>query len=85
MAMSVFMLYIVLKKNIDNDRVLIGTMKAMGMKNIELNTKYLPASTTVSTKHNAQTYKNLSRLGGLYSVGLINMPSYCYSTCSALL
>ena len=36
MAMSVFMLYIVLKKNIDNDRVLIGTMKAMGMKNIEL-------------------------------------------------
>ena len=41
MAMSVFMLYIVLKKNIDNDRVLIGTMKAMGMKNIELITVYI--------------------------------------------
>lgn len=41
MLMSVFMLYIVLKKNIDNDRMLIGTMKALGMNNAELMATYI--------------------------------------------
>lgn len=41
MGMSVFMLYVVLKKIIDQDRRLIGTMKAMGFKNHELILPYL--------------------------------------------
>ncbi len=41
MLMSVFMLYIVLKRGIDRERVLIGTMKALGMKNSELIVPYL--------------------------------------------
>lgn len=41
MGMSVFMLYIVLKKIIDQDRRLIGTMKALGFKNHELILPYL--------------------------------------------
>ena len=41
MAISVFMLYVVLKKMIDKDRTLIGTMKAFGMTNRELIGAYL--------------------------------------------
>lgn len=41
MSMSVFMLYIILKKIIDQDRTLIGTMKAMGFHNRELMSVYL--------------------------------------------
>ncbi len=41
MAISVFMLYVVLKKMIDRDRTLIGTMKAFGMTNRELIGAYL--------------------------------------------
>lgn len=41
MLMSVFMLYIVLKRSIDNERVRIGTMKALGMRNTELILPYL--------------------------------------------
>lgn len=40
-AMSVFMLYTVLKKIVDKDRKIIGTMKALGMKNHELILPYL--------------------------------------------
>ena len=39
--MSIFMMYTVLKKIIDNDRSLIGTMKAMGLKNSELIGSYM--------------------------------------------
>lgn len=48
MAMSVFMLYTVLKKMIDNDRSLIGTMKAMGLKNAELIGAYLLQALIIS-------------------------------------
>ncbi len=41
MGISIFMLYIVLKKMIENDRMLIGTMKAMGMTDRELVLTYL--------------------------------------------
>lgn len=41
MAISVFMLYIVLRKIIDRDRSLIGTMKAFGYKDSELILTYL--------------------------------------------
>lgn len=41
LVMSVFMMYIVLKKIIDNDRSIIGTMKAMGLKNFELISSYM--------------------------------------------
>lgn len=41
MSISVFMLYVVLKKMIDRDQSLIGTMKAFGMKDGELMGAYL--------------------------------------------
>ncbi len=41
LSVSVFMLYVVLKKMIDRDQVLIGTMKAMGLSNRELISAYL--------------------------------------------
>lgn len=41
MAISVFMLYVVLKKMIDRDQSLIGTMKAFGMTDRELMGAYL--------------------------------------------
>lgn len=41
MAISVFMLYVVLKKMIDRDQRLIGTMKAFGMTDRELMAGYL--------------------------------------------
>lgn len=41
MAISVFMLYIVLKKMIDRDQSLIGTMKAFGLTDWELMSAYL--------------------------------------------
>lgn len=41
MSISVFMLYVVLKKMIDRDRSLIGTMKAFGMTDRELMTAYM--------------------------------------------
>ncbi|WP_347488870.1 FtsX-like permease family protein [Desulfoscipio sp. XC116] len=41
LAVSVFMLYIVLRKMIDRDRTLIGTMKAFGFKDRELLGGYL--------------------------------------------
>lgn len=41
MAVSVFMMYVVLKKMIDKDRSLIGTMKAFGMTDRELMGAYL--------------------------------------------
>lgn len=41
MAISVFMLYVVLKKMIDRDQRLIGTMKAFGMTDMEMMTGYL--------------------------------------------
>ena len=48
MSMSVFMLYTVLKKMIDNDRSLIGTMKAMGLRNSELLGAYLVQAIMIS-------------------------------------
>ena len=41
MAISIFMLYVVLKKMIDRDQTLIGTMKAFGMTDRELMGAYL--------------------------------------------
>ncbi|MBO5560821.1 MAG: ABC transporter permease [Firmicutes bacterium] len=41
MAVTVFMLYIILKKMIDKDRILIGTMKAFGASNAEILTQYM--------------------------------------------
>lgn len=41
LAVSVFMLYIVLRKLIDRDQALIGTMKAFGMSDWELMSAYL--------------------------------------------
>lgn len=41
MAISVFMLYVVLKKTVDRDQRLIGTMKAFGMTDWELMSGYL--------------------------------------------
>lgn len=41
MGMSIFMLYIMLKKIVDQDRTLIGTMKAMGFHDGELTRVYL--------------------------------------------
>ena len=41
MAISIFMLYISLKKMIDHDQTLIGSMKAFGMRNSELVGAYL--------------------------------------------
>lgn len=41
MSISVFMLYVVLKKMIDRDQSLIGTMKAFGMKDGELILAYI--------------------------------------------
>lgn len=41
LAVSVFMLYVVLKKRVDQDQSLIGTMKAMGMRDGELIGAYL--------------------------------------------
>lgn len=41
LSVSVFMLYIVLKKMIDQERVLIGTMKAFGLSSHELISGYL--------------------------------------------
>lgn len=41
MSISVFMLYVVLKKMIDRDQSLIGTMKAFGMRDEELMVAYL--------------------------------------------
>lgn len=41
LSISVFMLYVVLKKMIDRDQSLIGTMKAFGMTDLELLVPYL--------------------------------------------
>lgn len=41
MSISVFMLYVVLKKRIDGEQSLIGTMKAFGMRDGELMAAYL--------------------------------------------
>lgn len=41
MSISVFMLYVVLKKMIDKDQSLIGTMKSFGMRDGELILAYL--------------------------------------------
>uniref|UniRef100_UPI0006D1B44C FtsX-like permease family protein n=1 Tax=Clostridium sp. NkU-1 TaxID=1095009 RepID=UPI0006D1B44C len=41
MSISVFMLYVVLKKMIDRDQSLIGTMKSFGMRDGELILAYL--------------------------------------------
>ncbi|MBR1736564.1 MAG: ABC transporter permease, partial [Firmicutes bacterium] len=41
MTVTIFMLYIVLKKMIDKDRILIGTMKAFGASNIEILSQYM--------------------------------------------
>lgn len=41
MTISVFMLYVVLKKRIDRDQSLIGTMKSFGMRDEELISAYL--------------------------------------------
>lgn len=49
LAISVFMLYIVLKKLIDKDRSLIGTMKAFGATDRELLTAYLKQSLALGT------------------------------------
>jgi len=49
MAISVFMLYVVLKKMIDRDRALIGTMKAFGMSNSELMRAYLTEGVLIGT------------------------------------
>jgi putative ABC transport system permease protein len=47
LAVSVFMLYIVLKKMIDKDRPLLGTMKAFGSSDRELLAAYLKQSVLV--------------------------------------
>lgn len=41
LSISIFMLYVVLKKMIDRDQSVIGTMKAMGMTDIELISAYM--------------------------------------------
>ena len=41
MAVTIFMLYIILKKNVDKDRILIGTMKAFGASDLELLRAYI--------------------------------------------
>ncbi len=41
MAISIFMLYVVLRKMIDKDQGLIGTMKALGMRDRELVAAYM--------------------------------------------
>ena len=41
MTVTIFMLYIVLKKMIDKDRILIGTMKAFGASDIEILSQYM--------------------------------------------
>ena len=41
MMVTIFMLYIVLKKMIDKDRILIGTMKAFGASDLEILTQYM--------------------------------------------
>ncbi len=41
MAISIFMLYVVLKKMIDRDQTLIGTMKAFGLTNREMMGAYM--------------------------------------------
>ncbi|MBR1442901.1 MAG: FtsX-like permease family protein [Firmicutes bacterium] len=47
MAVTVFMLYIVLKKMIDKDRILIGTMKAFGASDIEILTQYMKQAVVI--------------------------------------
>ncbi|MBQ8941656.1 MAG: ABC transporter permease [Firmicutes bacterium] len=47
MAVTVFMLYIVLKKMIDKDRILIGTMKAFGASNMEILTQYMKQAVVI--------------------------------------
>ena len=49
MAISVFMLYISLKKMIDHDQTLIGSMKAFGMTNGELVGSYLIEGLVIGT------------------------------------
>lgn len=49
MSISVFMLYTVLKKIVDRDRSLIGTMKAMGYSNKKLICAYLKQGIVIGT------------------------------------
>lgn len=48
LAISIFMLYVVLKKMIDRDQSTIGTVKAMGMTDIELIVAYMVQGVMVS-------------------------------------
>ena len=52
MGMSLFMLYTVLKRIIEKDRILLGTMKAMGMKNRELFGAYLLLALAIGSMGN---------------------------------
>ncbi|MDO4295121.1 MAG: FtsX-like permease family protein [bacterium] len=49
MSISVFMLYVVLKKRVDREQSLIGTMKAFGMRDGELMAAYLLEGAVVGT------------------------------------
>gem|GEM_PF-544360 len=47
MMVTVFMLYIVLKKMIDKDRILIGTMKAFGAGDLEILAQYMKQAAVI--------------------------------------
>ncbi len=47
MAVTVFMLYIVLRKMIDKDRILIGTMKAFGASDLEILFQYMKQAVVI--------------------------------------
>ena len=81
MSMSVFMLYTVLKKMIDNDRSLIGTMKAMGLKSSELIGAYLIQAVIISSV-GALLGSVLAKPFGIYMfseyAGFFSLPSTNY-------
>ncbi|WP_333647867.1 ABC transporter permease [Lacrimispora sp.] len=81
MSISVFMLYVVLRKMIDRDQSLIGTMKAFGMSDGELITAYLYQGAEVGLL-GAILGNILAAPFGRYMfqiyVGIFNLPNTVY-------
>ncbi|MFT4107470.1 MAG: ABC transporter permease [Lacrimispora sp.] len=83
MSISVFMLYVVLRKMIDRDQSLIGTMKAFGMSDGELITAYLYQGAEVGLL-GAILGNVLAAPFGRYMfqiyVGIFNLPNTVYQS-----
>ncbi len=81
MGVTIFMLYIVLKKMIDKDRILIGTMKAFGASDLEILTQYMKQAVVIGLAGGVLFLAPAEMMGKfLYvdDVGYFNLPDQTY-------